>query len=170
VGVLRTLIAALVIALVPTAAWAQKVTNVTDGNTLVVEGVGNVRLLGIRNTDPSALQMGPHGPPPQPRNGPDTPPPTAVGGRIALGRERPSRDLLRKLALGKTVRIEYDPSAGSSGPRTAYLYLEDGTMLNTEMLKAGQARIDLSRGFAREKEFRAIEEQARSAGVGIWIK
>jgi endonuclease YncB( thermonuclease family) len=161
---------ALVITFAPAAALAQRVTKVPDGDTLVIDGVGKVHLLGIKSADEPPLQVGPSGPPPEPRRGPDTPPPTAVDGRIGLSRDRSSRDFLRKLALGKNVRIEYDPLVGSNRDRAAYLFLEDGTLLNAEMLKAGRARIDLSRGFAHEQEFRRLEEEARSASVGIWIR
>lgn len=167
---LRTVIAAIVIALLPAAAWAQRVTKVPDGDTLVVDGVGKIHLLGIKSADEPALNLGPSGAPPQPRHDPSTPAPAAIGGRIKLTRAHPSRDFLQKAALGKTVRIEYDPSAGSSSDRRAYLYLEDGTLLNAEMLKAGRARIDVTRPFAREKEFRRLEEEARAASVGIWIR
>jgi micrococcal nuclease len=171
VGFLRTVLAAgCVIAFLPAAAWAQRVTKVADGDTLIVDGVGKVRLLGIKSADVPALHLGSSGPPPQPRQDSNTSAPAAVGGRISLGRDRPSRDLLRKLVLGKTVRIEYDPLAGSSGDRAAYLFLEDGRLLNAEMLKAGRARLDLTRPFVREKEFKRLEEEAQSASVGIWIR
>jgi endonuclease YncB( thermonuclease family) len=166
----QTVIAALVIAFLPSAAWAQRVTKVPDGDTLVVDGLGRVHLLGIKSADEPALHLGPSGPPPQPRTDPSTPAPTAVGGHISLARDRPSRDFLRKLALGQTVRIEYDPLAGSSSERGAYLFLEDGTLLNAEMLKAGRARLDLTRQFVREKEFKRLEEEAQSASVGIWMR
>lgn len=166
---LRVIVASAVIAFVPAAAWAQRVTSVSDGDTLVVDGVGKVHLLGIKGADQPALHVGPMGAPPEPRRDPSTPPPAAVSGHINLSRDRPSRDLLRTLALGRTVRIEYDPLAGSKG-RAAYLFLDDGTLLNAEMLKAGRARVDLTRAFVREKEFSQLEAQAQSAAVGIWIR
>jgi endonuclease YncB( thermonuclease family) len=169
VGLPRAVIAAFVITFVPAAAWAQRVTKVPDGDTLVVDGVGKVHLLGIKSADEPALQLGSSGPPPQPRQDPSTSAPAIVGGRIRLSRDRPSRDFLRKLALGKTVRIERDPLVGASGDR-AYVFLEDGTPLNAEMLKAGRARLDLTRQFVREEEFKRLEEDARSASVGIWIR
>ena len=169
-GILQTVVAALVIAFLPSAAWAQRVTKVPDGDTLVVDGVGRVHLLGIRSADEPALRLGPSGPPPQPRQDPSTPAPAAVSARLSLARDRPSRDFLRKLALGKTVRIEYDPLAGSDTDRGAYLFLEDGTLLNAEMLKAGRAWLDLTRQFVREKEFKRLEEEAQSASVGIWMR
>lgn len=169
VGVLRTVLAAFVIAFAPTAAWAQRVTKVPDGDTLIVQGVGKVHLLGIKSADEPAVHLGPSGPPPQPRPDPSTPTPTAVGGRISLTRDHPSRDFLRKLALGRMVRIEYDPLVESSNDRVAYLFLEDGTLLNAEMLKAGRARLDVTRQFVREQEFKRLEADAQSASVGIWI-
>jgi micrococcal nuclease len=170
VAAFRTVIAAFVIALVPAAAEAQRVTKVPDGDTVVVDGVGRVRLLGIRSADDPALQLGSAGPPPrQDRPGP-TPP--LVAGRVGIRRNRPSRDFLRKLALGKTVRIEYDPLVDLSRDRdrVAYLFLEDGTLLNAEMLKAGRARLDLTRQFVREEEFKRLEQEAKSASVGIWVR
>src|SRR5689334_2901710 len=134
----RTVVAAFLIACAPTCAWAQRVTKVPEGDTVIVDGIGKVRLLGITRADEPALRVGPSGPLPQPRRDPSTPAPAAVSGRINLSRDHPSRELLRKLALGRTVRIEYDPLIGSTGDRGAYLFLDDGTLLNAEMLKAGR--------------------------------
>jgi endonuclease YncB( thermonuclease family) len=164
------MITALVIAFAPAAAWAQRVTKVPDGDTVVVNGVGKVHLLGIKSADEPALHVGPSGPPPQPHRDPSTPTPPAVSGGINLTRDRPSRDFLRQLALGKTVRIEYDPLVGSSSDRGAYLFLEDGTLLNAEMLKAGRARLDLTRQFVRETEFKRLEDDAIRLHLGIWIR
>lgn len=170
VDFLRTAIVVFAITSAPGAAWAQRVTKVPDGNTIVVDGVGKVHLLGVKSADEPAVHLGPSDPPPERPRDPSTPPPTAVGGRIGLSRDRPSRDFLRKLALGRTVRIEYDPLVGSNGDRGAYLFLEDGTLLNAEMLKAGRARLDLTRQFVRETEFKHLQEQAQSSSVGIWIR
>src|SRR5690349_1003254 len=128
-AVLRTIMAVFAIALVPAAAWAQRVTKVPDGDTLEVDGVGKVHLLGIQSADQPPVQLGPGGPLPPPRQDPPATPP-AASGHINLTRNRPSRDFLRQLALGKTVRIEYDPLVGSEGDRLAYVFLPDGTLLN----------------------------------------
>jgi len=170
VGILRTVIATVAIALVPVAAWAQRVTKVPDGDTLVIAGVGSVHLLGIRSADDSAVHLGPDGAPPEQNRDPNKPATPAVSGHVNLSRNRPSRDFLRKLALGKTVRIEYDPLVGSTNDRAAYVFLTDGTLVNAEMLKAGRARLDEARQFVREREFTRLEEEARSASVGIWIR
>jgi endonuclease YncB( thermonuclease family) len=50
------------------------------------------------------------------------------------------------------------------------VFLENGTLLNAEMLKAGRARLDVTRLFERELEFKRLEEQAQSTAVGIWIR
>lgn len=168
-GLLRTAITVSIIALTPAVAWAQRVAKVPDGDTLVVEGVGKVRLLGIQSADQPAFQVGPGAPLPPPRRNPPSTPP-AASGHINLTPNRPSRDFLRKLALGKTVRIEYDPLVGSEGDHGAYVFLADGTLLNAEMLKAGRARIDDTRQFVREEEFKRLEADARSASLGIWVK
>mgnify|MGYP003694663731 CR=1 FL=1 len=52
---LRGIIAGLSL-LVPMAARAQRVTKVPSGDTIVVEGVGKVRLLGIDSMDESAFE------------------------------------------------------------------------------------------------------------------
>jgi micrococcal nuclease len=91
-----------------------------------------------------------------------------MGGTVSLKRERPSRTFLQQLALGRTVRIEYDSLAG--GKQRAYLFLEDGTFVNAELLRTGHARIDLSRPFGHQAEFIRLEEQARRAELGIWIQ
>jgi hypothetical protein len=89
-GVLRSVIAVFVIALAPASAWGQRVTKVPDGDTLVVDGVGKVHLLGIRSADQPALQLGPGGSlPPTRRNPPATP--SAASGHINLTRDHPSR-------------------------------------------------------------------------------
>ncbi len=168
-GVLRIAIAVIVIAWAPATAWAQRVTKVPDGDTVVVDGVGKVHLLGVQSADRALVQLGPGGPLPKPRRDPPSTLP-AASGHINLTRERPSRDLLRKIALGRTVRIEYDPLVGSEGERGAYVFLPDGTLLNAEMLKAGRARIDLTRQFVREDEFKRLEAEAQSASLGIWVK
>src|SRR4029078_2305442 len=104
--VLRIVIAVVVIASAPATAWAQRVTKVPDGDTVVIDGVGKVHLLGIESADRPVVQFGPGGPLPSTRRDPPNTLP-AASGHINLPRDRPARDLLRKIALGRTVRIEY---------------------------------------------------------------
>ena len=167
-GVLRTVMAVFVIAFAPTAAWAQRVTSVPDGDTLVVNGVGKVHLLGIKSTDQSAVELGPTGPTTEPHREPPTTP--AISGTIHLKGGRPSRDLLRKIALGKTIHIEYDSLVGTNSDRAAYVFIDDGTLINAAMLTAGRARVDPTRQFVRESEFKRLEAEAQSAAIGVWVR
>lgn len=165
---LRILTAVFVIALAPVTASAQRVTKVPDGDTVVVDGIGTIHLLGIKSADEPLVQLGGAGEAPPPRQ--DVPGSPVAGGRISLSRDRPSRDFLRELALGKTVRIEYDSGDESGQDGRAYVFLENGTLLNAEMLKAGRATVDQTRPFRREEEFKRLEAEARSNAVGIWIR
>lgn len=157
-------LAAVLVAVCGAAAEAQVVTSVENGDTIVVDGVGRVRLLGIQHTDPSAFQMG-GGPPPAPRRGPETAPPNAVSGSLALRREQPSRDLLRQLTLGKTVRIERDELADARD--RVYVFVDD-MLVNAEMIRRGRARVDTSRTFTHQQEFVQLQKDAEAAGIGIW--
>src|SRR5262245_30716560 len=143
----RTTWAALLcFAVWPVVAGAQQVTRIESGDTIVVDGVGRVRLIGIRSADESALAPGTHQQPAAQRDppGPTSLPRTAIGGAIRMRPNRPSRDFLTTMLLGRKVTVQRDPLIGEKG-RLAYVFLEDGTLVNAEMLRQGAARIDLSR-------------------------
>jgi endonuclease YncB( thermonuclease family) len=156
----------MALVLFPTVALAQRVTKVPSGDEVMIDGVGKIRLLGVRSGDGPAVRPGvPTAPQPPTADRPPTP---VMGGTLSLKRERPSRTFLQQLVLGKTVRIQYDSLAG--GKDRAYLFLEDDTFVNAEMLRTGHGRIDLSRPFGHQAEFKRLEDQARRAGLGIWIQ
>src|SRR5919107_150588 len=92
------------------AAGAQEGTKGINGETIEVDGVGKVRLLGIDTGDP-AVRFGPAGPARPPRSGPDRPPPPLITGSIAVKSDSASGDALTRLVLGKRVRLEYDDGA-----------------------------------------------------------
>jgi micrococcal nuclease len=163
--------AAVVIATLPAGALAQQVTKVPSGDTVVISGVGKIRLLGISSGDEPATRVG-NGtvPPARPRTDASTPPTPAISGAFSFKRERPSRTFLQQLVLGKTVRLQYDALAEGKGVRRAYVFLPDGTFINAEMLRMGKAHVDLSRPFAHQVEFTRLEDEARNAGVGIWTQ
>lgn len=155
------------LALFPAVAFAQRVTKVPSGDEVVIDGVGKVRLLGVRSADEPAFRLGNRPVPQQPpTERPPTPP--IIAGGIGLKHERPTRTFLQKLALGKTVQIRYDSLAG--GKERAYLFLEDGTLINAELIRTGHARVDLSRPFEHQAEFIRLEDQARRAQLGIWVQ
>ncbi len=162
-------IAGMVLVLAGTSATAdaQKVTTVQAQDTLVVSGVGKVRLAGIAGLDP-ALRIGSTGPTPPPRSGPNSPPPAVIGGRLNLSRNRGARDYLRKLVLGKDVTLEFDDAGGRADVPRVYVFLADGTLVNSELLREGKARVDESVPIARLDEFKRIEREAREARLGVW--
>ena len=158
----------IALALFPTVALAQRVTKVPSGDTVVIEGVGKVRLLGVQSADESPVRLGNRAAPQHSTT--DARPPTApvIAGTIRLKRERPSRTFLQQLVLGNIVQIQYDSAGG--GKERAYLFLEDGVLVNAELLRTGKARVDLSRPFAQAAEFKRLEDQARHADLGIWMQ
>jgi endonuclease YncB( thermonuclease family) len=153
-----------------TATYAQVVTKVTSGDTVIIEGVGKVRLLGIRSTDESAFRIGRSTVPPQPpaRSGPETPPPQAASAGINFKPRKPGRTFLQQLVLGKNVRVQYDPYGDQTDRERAYVFLQDGTLVNAEMLRKGLARVDGSRPFAHQAEFERLQKDAQASGLGVW--
>jgi endonuclease YncB( thermonuclease family) len=141
----RFLLAAAVLCWLPTPSWAQIVTRVIDGDTIAVQGVGSVRLIGV-----------------------DTP--ETVDPRKPVqyfGKE--ASEFTRRLAEGKTVRLEFDWQQTDKYNRTlAYVYLSDGSFLNAEIVKQGYGHAYTKYPFKYLDQFRAYEQEARAAGRGLW--
>ena len=139
---------ALVLALVlaPIShVYAQLVTRVIDGDTLVVQGVGMVRLIGV-----------------------DTP--ETVDPRRPVqffGKE--ASEFMRRVAQGKVVRLEFDAERKDRYGRTlAYVYLPDATFLNAEIVKQGYGHAYTVFPFRHRDQFRGDERVAREAERGLW--
>ena len=150
-----------------TAAGAQEVTKVVNGNTIEVEGVGKIRLLGIASGE-SAVRLGPSGPAAPPRSGPDQPPPTVIGGSVGIKPEGPSQDALRNLVLGKRVRLEDDEAAKGHGTPRAYVFVDDDTLVNEQLLRRGSPGSTRRDRLPRWLEFKALEQEAREGSLGVW--
>jgi micrococcal nuclease len=167
--VIRTIAIALAaLAASSTFAGAQDVTRVVSADTIEVAGVGRIRLVGIESRE-STVRLGPSGPVSPSRSDPSTPPPPLIGGSIGVKQDPAAREFLMDLVLGKRVRLEYDDAANKKkGTPRAYVYLSDDTLVNAEMLRSGNARVDTSRPFAQIEKFKDIEQEAREAEVGIW--
>jgi micrococcal nuclease len=148
-------------------ANAQKVSKVPGGDTLVVEGVGKVRLAGVEAST-SAFRRGLPGPTPPPRSGPSSPPPALIGGRLNLTPDRSSRNALRALVLGKDVTLEFDDTGGRATVPRVYVFLMDGTFVNAEMVRQGRARVDGTLPLGRLDELRRVEKEAQEAQRGVW--
>ena len=159
--------AAIAVVATSASARAQKVTAVPAQDTLVVSGAGKVRLAGIAGLD-SAFRMGSGGPTPPPRSGPSSPPPALIGGRVNLSRHRGARDFFRKLLLGRGVTLEFDDAGGRADVPRVYVFLDDGTLVNSELPREGRAQVDESVPIARLAELKRIESEARDVRRGVW--
>lgn len=70
---------------------------------------------------------------------------------------------------GFTVNLEFDERlSDQNGYSNAYVFLDDGQMLNSLLLENGLVRVDARAAFQRLGEFMVIEEEARLAKKGIW--
>ena len=122
------------------------VTRVIDGDTVVVENVGTVRLIGV-----------------------DTPEVVDPRGPVEyFGRE--ASDFTRQLATGKRVRLEFDQDRIDRYGRTlAYVYLQpEDLLLNAEIIRQGYGFAYTQFPFRMMAQFRALEREAREAGRGLW--
>ena len=130
-----------------------EVTKVTDGDTLHIAMDGRdekVRLIGI--------------------NTPETVDPrTAVQ---CFGKEASLR--MKDLAGGKIVRLEYDDTQNLRDAYDrilAYVYLEDGEMLNRKMVAEGYAyEYTYLKPYKYQSEFRQLQTLARTNARGLWAE
>ncbi len=139
-------IAAFVLAALAAApAAAQLVERVVDGDTIIVHGVGRVRLIGV-----------------------DTPETVHPNRPVEFfGKEASA--FTRKLVEGKRVRLEYDQDRKDRYGRTlAYVYLGDGTFVNAEIIGRGYGHAYTQFPFRHLERFRQLERTARTNRRGLW--
>ena len=118
---------------------------VVDGDTLVLDGGERVRLIGVDT--PETVD---------PRR------PVQYFGKEASA-------FTRRLAQGKTVRLEYDQDTRDRYERTlAYVYFSDGTFLNAELIRQGYGHAYTRFPFRYQGQFLALEREAREQGRGLW--
>jgi micrococcal nuclease len=121
------------------------VRSVVDGDTIAVDGLGKVRLLGIDAPEIS--------------HGLDTSAP--------FGRE--ARDRLASLVLHRFVRLETDgPQLDAYHRRLAYVMTEDGQFVNALLVRDGLARVSTREPLVRLGELKRAESEAQSARRGMW--
>jgi micrococcal nuclease len=123
------------------------VERVIDGDTVVLTGIGHVRLIGVDTPESKHPQK-----------------PVEAYAREATA-------FLEQLVLRQTVRLEYDqPGRDRYGRLLAYLRIEDGRDVSAEIIKQGYGFAYVKYPFARMQEYRALERQARDAGRGLWAE
>lgn len=131
---------------VPRAA-TRTCVRVVDGDTVVLDGDERVRLIGV-----------------------DTPESKKPGTPVQYFALRAS-DFLRDLVQGRRVRLEYEQRRKDKHGRTlAYLYLEDGTFVNLEIVRRGFGFAYTQFPFRYLDEFRTAERAARESGTGLWAE
>jgi micrococcal nuclease len=139
------LLHAVAFLLLATTAHAQLVERVIDGDTVVVQSVGKVRLIGVDT--------------------PELGDPRAAVDAMA----RRASAFVEQVAAGKQVRLDYDWQRHDKYGRTlAYAYLPDGSMLNAEIIRQGYGYAYTKYPFKYRNEFRGIERKAREAHRGLW--
>ena len=80
------------------------------------------------------------------------------------------------MADGKTVRLEFDQASAATkhrdryGRLLAYVFLPDGALLNSEIIRQGYGHAYTKYPFSRKEEFVAIERGAREARRGLWAQ
>lgn len=128
------------------------VRSVVDGDTIRVDIGGRamtVRLIGI---DTPELRD---------RRNPSVAP-------QAFARE--ATEFTRRALKGQHVRLEFEPTErlDKYGRTLAYVFLDDGTFLNRELVRLGLAHLYTQSAFRYRKQFRADEEEARRERRGLW--
>jgi len=128
------------------------VTRVVDGDTIIVGAGERVRLIGVDTPETMAVQK-------------------PVG---HFGREPTA--FTKGMVQGKRVRLEFDQANAHIGHKDrlsrtlAYVFLEDGTFLNAEIIKQGYGFAYTRFPFKYLDEFRHFEREAREQRRGLWGK
>jgi len=125
-----------------------KVLRVIDGDTIEIEDLGKVRLIGIDT--PETVD---------PRK------PVQCFGKEASGKAK-------EMLLGKKVHLESDPTQGDKDKYNRalrYVFLEDGTNFNKWMIENGYAHeYTYNIPYKYQREFKDAEKSARDNNRGLW--
>lgn len=139
------LVVVLAVSVWPSSAFAQRVRQVIDGDTITVSGVGVVRLLGVDAPEKSG------------------------GYREAEPFGDAATAFMKRLLEGRDVRLEYDGPKKDQYNRTlAYVVLPDQRVANIEIIRAGLAETYRRFDFRRKPEYQTAEREARDAKRGMW--
>jgi micrococcal nuclease len=84
----------------------------------------------------------------------------------------------RSMVEGKRVRLELDDANAARRHKDntpqkrtlAYVFLEDDTLLNAEIIKQGYGFALTRYPFSRMGEFRRLEREAQEQGRGLWAR
>lgn len=137
-----------------------KVSWIYDGDTIRVEGIGKVRLIGIDTPEKEASSRDAY----YLRHDGVAP---ATLRKIA----RQALSFNLQQAKNRQVRLEFDHEKTDSYGRTlAYVILPDGRSLNRLLLEQGLAAVYRRFDFRYKADFLAAEKSARDQQLGLWHK
>lgn len=128
------------------------IKRVIDGDTLVLESGERVRLIGVDAPETKHPQK-----------------PVQYFGKEAVA-------FTRKMVQEKKVKLEFEQANSPTGHKDkygrtlAYVFLEDGTFLNAEIIRQGYGFAYIRFPFRHLEEFRRLERDARKQGKGLWGK
>ena len=150
---------------------AARVTNVVDGDTvdIVLTDIDHLdripdalrrQWLGIQSQRQPSIRVR--------LIGIDTPETVHPSKPVeAYGRQ--ASEFTKALLEGKSVELEFDAELYDKYERLlAYVFTEDGIMVQAELLRHGFAYAYLRFPFAHREEFVAYEQEARQARLGLW--
>jgi len=126
------------------------VERVVDGDTLLLQSGERVRLIGVDTPEIKHPKK-----------------PVEYFGKEASA-------FTRRLVEEKRVRLDFDQANAARGHKDhygrtlAYVFLEDGTLLNAEIIKQGYGHAYTQFPFSRMEEFRRLEREAREEQRGLW--
>lgn len=85
---------------------------------------------------------------------------------------REAKEFNRRLVEGKRVRLEFDVERKDRYERLlAYVYLEDGTFVNAELVRQGYAQLlTIPPNVKYADLFVELQREARKAARGLWGK
>lgn len=128
----------------------RKVIRVVDGDTLVLSPNEKVRLIGVDTPETKHPKK-----------------PVQCFGREAT-------EFTRWMAAGKKIHLQLDQANAATGHKDrygrtlGYVYLEDGTFLNAEIIRQGYGHAYTRFPFRHLEEFRDLQREAREKGLGLW--
>jgi len=124
-----------------------RVTRIIRGDTVEVDGVGPVKMIGVETPDGKS-----------PRE-------------IYEAHGERALSYVHKTLLGQDARLEYDSMisrTSDSAPTLAYVYTRDGTLINGEMIRQGLAFLQSAEQFRLAGDFRGYERDAMQSMRGVW--
>lgn len=162
---MRGLIVSLLILLLsPTLLVAQQLSGrvawIYDGDTLLVDDIGKVRLLGIDTpeTERSARDQ-------------FYIDKFAIPAKHLRQVARDAKQYAIKTVKGQLVKLQTEQiTRDKYGRLLAYVQLADGQLLNRLLLEKGLAAVFRRYDFQRKEDFLAAERSARQQQLGLWQK